>query len=87
MKGAANDNDECMRGTVYQLLNALSARNNDKFMDMVIRLYNSCKLLIPDGFVDMLGKNEKSQEKFMEYGYAFVLGLKGSHPDEKKGDK
>lgn len=87
MKGAVNDNDECMRGTVYQLLNALSARNNDKFMDMVIRLYNSCKLLIPDGFVDMLGKNEKSQEKFMEYGYAFVLGLKGSHPDEKKGDK
>ena len=87
MKGAANDNDECMRGTVYQLLNALSARNNDKFMDMVIRLYNSCKLLIPDGFVDMLGKNEKSQEKFMEYGYAFVLGLKGSHPDEKKEDK
>ena len=87
MKVAANDNDECMRGTVYQLLNALSARNNDKFMDMVIRLYNSCKLLIPDGFVDMLGKNEKSQEKFMEYGYAFVLGLKGSHPDEKKEDK
>ena len=87
MKGAVNDSDECMRGTVYQLLNALSARNNDKFMDMVIRLYNSCKLLIPDGFVDMLGKNEKSQEKFMEYGYAFVLGLKGSHPDEKKEDK
>lgn len=73
------ENDECMRGTIYQLLNALSVRNEGKFMDIVIRLYSSTKLLMPDGFVYMLG----NKEKFSEYGYSFVLGLKGSYTDSK----
>lgn len=72
--------DECLRGTIYQLLNALSVKNEEKFMDIVIRLYSSSKLLMPDGFVYMLG----NKDKFQEYGYAFVLGLKGSHPENKK---
>lgn len=73
------ENDECMRGTIYQLLNALSVQNEGKFMDIVIRLYSSTKLLMPDGFVYMLG----NKEKFSEYGYSFVLGLKGSYTDSK----
>ncbi|MBQ8802541.1 MAG: type I-B CRISPR-associated protein Cas8b1/Cst1 [Tyzzerella sp.] len=75
--------DECLRGTIYQLTNALSVKNEEKFMDIVIRLYSSSKLLMPDGFVYMLG----NKEKFQEYGYAFVLGLKGSHPDNKKEEE
>ena len=73
------ENDECMRGTIYQLLNALSVRNEGKFMDIVIRLYSSTKLPMADGFVYMLG----NKEKFSEYGYSFILGLKGSYTDSK----
>lgn len=32
-----------------------------------------------DGFVYMLG----NKEKFSEYGYSFILGLKGSYTDSK----
>lgn len=80
-KGASND--ECLRGTVYQLLNALSVKNEEKFIDIVIRLYSSSKLLMPDGFVYMLG----DKERFQEYGYAFVLGLKGSYTEKVKEEK
>lgn len=75
--------DECLRGTVYQLLNALSVRNVEKFMDIVMRVYCSTKLPMPDGFVEMLG----DADLFQEYGYAFVLGLKGSCPAGEKEDK
>lgn len=83
MAGKNVTSDECLRGTIYQLLNALSVKNEEKFMDIVIRLYSSSKLLMPDGFVYMLG----NKERFQEYGYAFVLGLKGSHPDNKKEEE
>ena len=81
---------ECLRGIEYQLLNALSVRNVDKFMDVVLRLYSSYgsqknekgqQLLVPTGLVQMLG----DQEKFTRYGYAFVMGLEGCY--EKKEDK
>lgn len=75
--------DECLRGTVYQLLNALSVRNVEKFVDIVLRIYCSTKLQMPDGFVEMLGDTDL----FQEYGYAFVLGLKGSCPAGEKEDK
>ena len=44
-------------------------------MDIIIRLYTSSRLDVPNGFVDML----QDREKFNQYGYAFILGLKGSH--------
>ena len=81
---------DCLRGIEYQLLNALSVRNVDKFMDVVLRLYSSYgsqknekgqQLLVPTGLVQMLG----DQEKFTRYGYAFVMGLEGCY--EKKEDK
>lgn len=75
--------DDCLRGTIYQLLNALSVKDTGKFIDIVIRLYSSTKLLMPDGFVDMLC----GQEAFQELGYAFVLGLKGSYWNNKSEDK
>ncbi len=77
------DKDDCMRGTVYQLLNALSVKSEEKYMDIIVRLYSSSKLLIPDEFVYMLG----NKERFQEYGYAFVLGLKGSHSQNGKEEK
>ena len=80
---------EGLRGIEYQLLNALSVRNVNKFMDVVLRLYsaygskrneNGQELLIPSGFVQMLS----DKEKFTEYGYAFVMGLVGSYEPKKE---
>ena len=83
MRAKGTDKDNCLRGTIYQLLNALSVRDEKRFIDIVIRMYNSSHRLMPDGFVYMLGTREQDKEKFLEYGYAFVLGLQGSHPDNK----
>ena len=74
-KGVEPDADECMRGTIYRLTNALSVGSTERFMDIIIRLYTSSRLDVPNGFVDML----QDREKFNQYGYAFILGLKGSH--------
>ena len=78
--------DECMRGTIYRLTNALSVGNIEKFMDAIIRLYVSSRLEVPNGFVAML----QDREKFNQYGYAFLLGLEGSHyagKEEKKNEE
>ena len=61
---------EGLRGIEYQLLNALSVRNVNKFMDVVLRLYsaygskrneNGQELLIPSGFVQMLSDKKSLQ--------------------------
>jgi CRISPR-associated protein Cst1 len=70
--------DECLRGMIYQLLNALSVKNIEHFMDIIMRVYCSTKLQVPDGFIRMLD-NSKDNKVFQEFGYAFVLGLQGSH--------
>lgn len=90
-KGAKDD--DCIRGTIYQLINAISTGNSGKFMDVVLRLYSSCKvpaeekgqsqLLVPREFVNIMN----NQELFEEYGYAFLLGLKGSNSKFNDKDK
>ena len=72
--------DSCIRGTVYQLLNALSVGNANKFMEIVLRVYCSTKLQVPNEFIECLG----DQNRFKEYGYAFLLGLQGSHYEKKE---
>ena len=72
--------EEALRGTVYQLLNALSVKNESRFMDIVLRLYCSCQMEIPAGFTRMLGDRDQLQA----YGYAFVFGLKGSYFEKEK---
>ncbi len=77
-KGATDDS--CIRGTVYQLLNALSVGNANKFMEIVLRVYCSTKLQVPNEFVECLG----DQSRFKD-GYAFfLLGLQGSHYEKKE---
>lgn len=87
-KGAKDD--ECIRGTLYQLMNALSTKNTGKYLEIVMRLYSSCrvpaseeqasKLVIPSAFVNMFN----NPALFEEYGYAFFLGLKGCNLNSKK---
>ena len=43
MSAKGESSGECLRGMEYQLLNALSVRNVEKCMDIVLRLY-SCLL-------------------------------------------
>lgn len=79
-KNITGNFDDNMRGTVYQLLNALSVKNSRRFLDIVIRLYCSCQIPIPDGFAEML----ESTEEFEVRGYAFLLGLKSDGKVVKK---
>ena len=74
--------EDALRGTVYQLLNALSIKNESKFMEITIRLYCSWQMEIPPGFTKMLGDRDQLQA----CGYAFILGLKGSYFDKEKAD-
>lgn len=79
--GAKGTNDDaCIRGTVYQLLNALSVGNVEHFMEIIMRVYCSTKLQVPNAFIEFL----KDKDTFTEYGYAFLLGLQGSHYEKKE---
>ena len=62
--------DACIRGTIYQLLNALSVGNVERFMEVIMRVYCSTRLQVPDAFIEFL----KDRDTFTEYGYAFLLG-------------
>lgn len=74
------EDDACIRGMVYQLLNALSVGNVEHFMEILMRVYCSTKLQVPNAFIDLLGDHDA----FVEYGYAFLLGLQGSHYVKKE---
>lgn len=73
LKGTSDD--ECLRGTTYQLLNALAVGNREHFMDIIMRIYCSTKLQVPNAFIKLF----EDRETFMQYGYAFLLGFQGSH--------
>ena len=45
-----------------------------------MRIYCSTKLQVPNAFIEFL----KDKDTFMEYGYAFLLGLQGSHYEKKE---
>ena len=77
-KGTSDD--ACIRGTIYQLLNALSVGNVEHFMEVIMRVYCSTRLQVPNVFIEFL----KDRDTFVEYGYAFLLGLQGSHYEKKE---
>lgn len=85
LKTKGTDSADCMRGTFYQMLNALSVKNKNKYMDIVLRLYNAygTSLLIPLGFIQML----EDSDKFWDYGYAFLFGLQGCYEAKKEDEK
>ena len=72
--------DSCLRGTIYQLLNALSVGNVNRFVEIVIRAYCSTTLHAPKEFVECFG----DKDKLKECGYAFLLGLQGTYYDKKE---
>lgn len=80
LKAKGSNDDACIRGTIYQLLNALSVGNVEHFMEVIMRIYCSTKLQVPSTFIEFL----KDRNTFVEYGYAFLLGLQGSHYEKKE---
>ena len=53
-----------------------------KYIEIIIRLYCSCQVEMPSGFTRMINDDEE----FQAYGYAFVLGLRGSYFETGKKD-
>ena len=83
MESRGLTSDDFLRGTIYQLLNALSVGNDKKFIEIVMRMYCSSRLQMPEGFIYMIG----DQKCFQEDGDAFVLGLKGSYSVKTQDDE
>lgn len=80
LEAKGSGEDTCIRGTIYQLLNALSVGNTGHFMEIMMRIYCSTNRQIPNQFIELL----RDRDTFMEYGYAFLLGLQGSHYEKKE---
>lgn len=80
LSAKGTSDDACLRGTTYQLLNALAVGNVEHFMDVIMRVYCSTKLQMPNEFIELLGE----RDTFMQYGYAFLLGFQGSHYEKKE---
>lgn len=78
---AERDKDNKLRGLVYQMLNAVSLGNRDKFMELVLRTYSGYNLPVPDIFFACFS----SDDDFKETGFAFLLGMK-SDGFKKEGD-
>lgn len=77
-KGATDD--ACIRGTVYKLVNALAVCDVARFMDIIMRIYCSTKLCVPNAFIKLL----EDKESFQQYGYAFLIGLQGGYYEKEE---
>lgn len=77
------DVDENYRGMFYQLTNALRVDNRDKFIDIILRMYTTLNLKIPQSIASI--KNDKENGK--DIAYAFLLGLKGAYYDSKESEE
>lgn len=77
-KGATDD--ACIRGTVYKLVNALAVCDVARFMDIIMRVYCSTKLCVPNALIKLL----EDKESFQQYGYAFLIGLQGGYYEKEE---
>lgn len=72
--------DACIRGIVYKLVNALAVCDVARFMDIIMRVYCSTKLCVPNAFINLLD----DKDSFQQYGYAFLIGLQGGYYEKKE---
>ena len=83
LSAKGTSDDACIRGTIYQLLNALAVCDVAHFMDILMRVYCSTKLCVPSAFIKLLD----DKETFQKYGYAFLIGLQGGYYEKEKEEK
>lgn len=79
----ASSKENKLNGITYQLLNALKTKNKQHFIDVVIRVHISENLEIPSGFIDLL----TDDDVFEEFGYSFILGLRGNTWTKKESEE
>lgn len=75
-----DESDNKLRGTVYELLNALQVGDQFAFMNMLLRLSTSYNMKVPSVFMDAF----QSEEDFLNIAYAFLVGLKGGYYEKGK---
>lgn len=80
LSAKGTSDDACIRGTVYQLVNALAVCDVAHFMDILMRVYCSTKLCVPSAFIKLLD----DKETFQKYGYAFLIGLQGGYYEKEE---
>lgn len=83
LNGKEDEVNNKLRGFIYQLTNALQASNISMFMDRLIRLYSSYNKPVPRLVLDMI----KDENDFLNYGYAYVMGLRGKENFNKNGEE
>jgi len=79
--GMNADEDGKLRGYAYKLLGALRVNDQEKFWQIVARMYLSYGKAIPE--TDIFLKAFKNEDNFKQLGYAYILGLKDNHKVEK----
>jgi len=83
LNGKEDEINNKLRGLIYQLTNALQASNISMFMDRLIRLYSSYNKPVPRLILDMI----KDENDFLNYGYAYVMGLRGKENFSRNGEE
>lgn len=73
--------DSSIIGITYKMLNALKKEDSHEFIDIIVRLCNTTKRMVPTGLIDTL----EDAKSFKNFGYAFVLGFRGGLY-EKEGE-
>lgn len=76
------DKDNRLRGLVYQLLNAASLVNRERYLELLIRTYSGIGKPVPD----ILFGCFESDEDFQQLAFAFLLGLKSGAEMQGKRD-
>ena len=64
--------DSRLNTIIYKLLNTVKVGNRHAFIDIVLRLFNNCKMNVPSAMVEILADNDND---FENIAYAFISGL------------
>lgn len=64
--------DSRLTTIIYKLLNTVKVGNRHAFIDIVLRLFNNCKMNVPSAMIEILADNDKD---FENVAYAFISGL------------
>ncbi len=69
--------EEKIRGLSFRLLNCLKTQNQHDFLDTVLRQYIGLNRPLPEAFMYI----SKENDKFLDAGYAFLVGLNSGNSD------
>jgi len=68
-----NQNENKIKFLSHRLISSLKIRNPYDFIDVILRLYMSLGIAVPNVFMNTLSE----EDEFLSVGYAFLTGLNG----------